>query len=44
MLFSASLYKINEEDQKSDETEIISILSFNNNLTETDIDNIDVES
>ena len=43
-LFSASFYKINEEDQKSDEIELFVNLKINNNLTDTDIDNIDVKS
>ena len=43
-LFSASFYKINEEDQRSDETELFNNLNFNHNLTETDIKNIDVNS
>ena len=44
ILFSASFYKINEEDQRYYETELFTNLNINNNLTETDIDNIDVES
>ena len=44
ILFSASFYKINEEDQRSDETEIIIILNNNLNLTENDIDKIDIKS
>ena len=44
ILFSASFYKINEEDQRSDGIELFSNLNINNNLTETDINNIDVES
>ena len=44
ILFSASFYKINEEDQRSDEIELFNILNINNNLTETDINNIDVKS
>ena len=44
ILFSASFYKINEEDQRSNETELFINLSINHNLTETDIDNIDVKS
>ena len=44
ILFSASFYKINEEDQRSDEIELFTNLNINNNLTETDINNIDVES
>ena len=44
VLFSASFYKINEEDQRSDEIELFINLKINNNLTETDINNIDVKS
>ena len=44
ILFSASFYKINEDDQRSDETELFTISNFYNNLTETEIDNIDVKS
>ena len=44
ILFSASFYKINEEDQRSDEIELFNNLNINNNLTETEIDNIDVKS
>ena len=44
ILFSASFYKINEEDQRSDEIELFINLNINNNLTETDINNIDVKS
>ena len=44
ILFSASFYKINEEDQRSDEIELFINLNINHNLTETDIDNIDVKS
>ena len=43
-LFSASFYKINEEDQRYNEIEIYITLKINNNLTESDIDNIDVRS
>ena len=43
-LFSASFYKINEEDQRNNEIELYMNLKINNNLTESDIDNIDVES
>ena len=42
--FSASFYKINEEDQRSDEIELFINLNINNNLTETDVNNIDVKS
>ena len=44
ILFSASFYKINEEDERSDEIELFINLNINNNLTESDIDNIDVKS
>ena len=43
LLFSASFYEINEEDQRGDEIEIFNNLKINHNLTETDIDNIDVK-
>ena len=42
-LFSASFYKINEEDQRIDEIELFFNLNINHNLTETDINNIDVK-
>ena len=41
-LFSASFYKINEEDQRNNEIELYINLNINHNLTESDIDNIDV--
>ena len=44
ILFSASFYKINEEDQRSDEIQLFINLNINNNLTETDINKIDVKS
>ena len=44
LLFSASFYKIDEEDQRNDEIELFINLNINNNLTETDIDKIDVKS
>ena len=44
VLFSASYCKTNVEDQRSDETDLFINLNFNHNLTETDIDNIDVKS
>ena len=44
ILFSASFYKINEEDQKSDEIELFINLNFNNNLIENYIDKIDIKS
>ena len=43
-LFSASFYKINEEDQRDNEIELYMNLKINHNLTESDIDNIDVVS
>ena len=42
--FSASFYKINEEDQRSDETDIFINLNINQNSTENDINDIDVNS
>ena len=44
IIFSASFYKINEEDQRSDETEFFINLNINYNLTANDIGNIDVKS
>ena len=43
-LFSASVYKINEEDQRYKEIELYINLKVNHNLTYSDIDNIDVRS
>ena len=43
-LFSASFYKINEEDQRKNEIELYINLKINHNLTESDIDNIDIRS
>ena len=43
ILFTASFYKI-IEDQRSDEIELFISLNINHNLTETDIDRIDVKS
>ena len=43
-LFSASFYKLNEENQRSNEIELYMNLKINHNLTESDIDNIDVRS
>ena len=43
-LFSASFYKINEEDQRENEIELYINLKINHKLTEFDIDNIDVTS
>ena len=44
ILFSASFFKINEDDQRIDETELFIFLKININLTETNIINIDVKS
>ena len=44
IFFSASLYKINEEGQRSDEIEIFINLNINDNLTEMDNNDIDVKS
>ena len=43
-LFSASFYKINEEDQRYNEIELYMNLKINHNLTEFDIDKSDVRS
>ena len=43
-LFSASFYKINEEDQRKNEIKLYINLNINHNLTESDINNIDVRS
>ena len=43
-LFSASFYKINEEDQRNNKIELYINLNINHNLTESDIDIIDVRS
>ena len=43
-LFSAGFCKINEEDQRNNEKELHINLKINNNLAESDIDNIDVRS
>ena len=43
ILFSASSYKINGEDQRSDEFELFIKLKNNNNLTETYINTTDVK-
>ena len=42
--FSASFYKINEEDQRYNEIELYINLNINDKLTESDIDNNDVIS
>ena len=44
ILLSASFCKNNEEDQRSEEIELFIILNINNNLTETDFNDIDVTS
>ena len=44
ILISATFYKINKEDQRGDETELFINLNNNNNLTESDFNNIDVIS
>ena len=44
IIASASFYKINEEDQKSDEIELFLNLIINNTLTENDIDINDIKS
>ena len=43
-LFSSSFYEINEEDQRNNHIELYKNLKINNNLTESDIDNIDIRS
>ena len=43
-LISASFYKINKEDQRNNHIELYINLKINNNLTESDIDNIDIRS
>ena len=43
-VFSARLDKQDEDNQVLDETELFIILNFNHNLTESDLDNIDVKS
>ena len=43
-LFSASFYKINEEDQRHNEIELYITLKINHNLTESDFDIIDIRS
>ena len=44
ILFSTNFYRINEEDQRSDEIELIVNLIFNNSSTEKDINDIDMKS
>ena len=43
-LFSASFYKIDEGNQKSDESEKFILLNINQNSTESDIDKTDAKS
>ena len=43
-MFPASFYKISEEDQRKNEIELYMNLNINHNLTESDVDNIDVRS
>ena len=43
-LFSASFLKINEEDQRNNEIELYINLNISHNLTESDINDIDVRS
>ena len=43
IIFSASFYKTNEEDQRSDEIKLFINLKNNHNLTESDTNNIDVQ-
>ena len=42
--FSANFFKINEGDQKSGEIELFINLNNKNNLPESDIINVDIES
>ena len=44
ILFSASFYKINEEDQRSDEIELFINLINDHNLTENDINDFEAKS
>ena len=44
LLVSASFYKIKEEDQRSDETELFNSLNINHNLTESGFKNFDVKT
>ena len=41
-LFSAGFYRINEEDQRDNEIELYINLKINHNLTESDINDIDI--
>ena len=44
ILFSGSFYKVNEEDQRSDEIKFFINLNINRILTETDFKSLDVKS
>ena len=44
VVFSAKFDKQNEDDRVLDETELFINFSINHNLTESDIDNIDIKS
>ena len=44
IVFSASFHKTNEEDQRSEETDIFINLNINHNSTESDINNIGAKS
>ena len=43
-MFSTRFYKINEEDQRSDEIEFSFNLNINHNITENNINDIDGKS
>ena len=43
-LFSASFYKINEEDRRNNDIELCINLKYNHNLTESVFQNLDVRS
>ena len=43
ILISGSFYEVNEKDQRSDVTELFISLNINHNITESDINNIDVK-
>ena len=43
IILLASFYKINEEDQRSDETKLFNTLNVNNKLTKNDIGKIDIK-
>ena len=42
--FSAAYYKINGEDQRSDEIELYINLTINHNIKKSDIDNFDLKT